>query len=234
MFDDTLKNTWKRAEADAPRLSLAALEALLRPAARTSGRALAFLAWTQITLLGLSALLACINLRGYRGNPRMLAVELTLALSSLGLAALGLRFVARLRETRRADLPLLETVALRLAFHRRFHGPGLVVSALSPWLLTLAINTLVDNEHGTYRVHHPLEFVLVSAGMIALTYTLVRISTSPLGRELEAMLQDLQAEALEATPRVDAVKRRARAWRLAGVVLVALAVLLTFLLWLGG
>jgi hypothetical protein len=231
MFDDTLKATWKRAEAGTPPLSRAQIEERLRPMARWSGRALEGAAWTYLCLLTTTAVLSAVNLFGYRENSSMLAVESGLLAASLACAAFSGWLIAGLRRITRADLPLIQTVERRLAFHDRWFGAWLATGAATPWLLSLAINTLVDNQDGAYRINHPIEFAALTAVMIGCTYVMLRVSLTPSVRALQAVLHDLRAEALETTPEVAAVRRRARTWLAVGVLLLALSVILGVLVW---
>jgi hypothetical protein len=233
MFDETVKNVWKRGETGAPPLSRAAIEELLRPAARRTGRALETLVWTLVAMLALSALLAAVNLYGYRANPSMLAVEGALAAVCGVFAALGVRLSVELRRIARADRPLMETVERRLAIYERWFEPWLLVAAATPWLFTLAINTLIDNDHGVYRINHPWEFAVVTAAMLGIMYAALRLSLIPTVREMRAVLHDLRTDAIDETPVIEGVRRRAKIWTVIGVVLLAVAVGFTVMLWLG-
>lgn len=233
MIDESMKAAWKRAGAAAKPLSRDAIEELLRPAARRTGWALEFLVWTHVLMLAVTTLLALANLPGYRDNPTMITVEIVLAAVSASFAALGIRILAAIRRVQRADLPLVDSIERRLAIHDRWLGAWLVTASASPWLLTLGITTLVDNEQGTYRVNHPIEFAVVTVVMFGGTYLMLRVATNPTLRELRAVLHDLRAEALESTPGIEVVRRRSMVWMAMGVAVVAIVLALTVWSWLG-
>jgi hypothetical protein len=233
MFDEMIKGTWDRAGTSDPPLSRASIERLLRPAARRTGRALEFLAASYVAMLAVAAVLAAVNLYGYRGNPAMLAVEGGVLTLSAIFAAFGVRIYAELRRIGRADLPLAEAVECRLDFYERRIEPWLLMAAATPWLLSFAINSLIDNEHGTYRINHPVEFGLVSAAMLVGTYAALRLSMIPTVREMRALLHDLHAEVIDETRGVEAIRRRSRAWTAVAVVVLSLGVLVGILKWLG-
>jgi hypothetical protein len=233
MFDEMIKGAWNRAGAGAPPLSRAAIEQLLRPSARRTGRALELLALSYTVMLVLAAALAAANLLGYRGNPTMLAVEGGVLALSAAFAAFGVRIYAELRRIGRSDLPLAEAVERRLAFYERRIEPWLLMAAATPWLLSFAINTLIDNDRGTYRINHPVEFGLVTAAMLVGTYAALRLSLVPIVAELRAVLHDLRAQVIEEMPRAEATRRRSRAWTAVGVVALAVALLFSLWLWLG-
>ena len=233
MSDEMIRDAWSRAGADAPPLSRAALEELLRPSARRTGRSLEFLAISYVALLAAAALLAAFNLYGYRGNPTMLAVEGGVLLLSALFAGFGLRILAELCRIGRADRPLAEAIGERLAFYEQRIEPWLAMAAATPWLLSFAINSLIDNERGTYRINHPVEFGLLTAAMLIGMYVVLRLSLLPTAREMRAILHDLHAEVLDETRGVEAIRRRSRAWTAVGVVVLALGVLFGILKWLG-
>jgi hypothetical protein len=128
---------------------------------------------------------------------------------------------------------MLETIERRLDFIDRSYEPWLVMASLTPWLLSLAINSLIDSDvEGGYRVNHPIEFVIITAVMIGITYGSLKFSTMATVRELQALLHDLRAETLEATSALVPVRRRARVKLAFGVVLLVLGVVAGLVLWL--
>lgn len=231
MFDEELRATWRRGDADLPTRPRQDLEALLRPTERRTVRTLCGVLATYVALLVIAAVIAVSNIRLYRENEAMLAVELVVALAASVLGAFGVRLWVRLRDSARTDRPLLETIERRLAWYERGFEPWLVAAAFAPWLVTLAINTWIDEEQGSYHVHHPLEFAAVSALMVGLTYGLLRISLAPTAKELAATLHDLRADAFEATPSVEPLRRRTRVWMALAVGLLVLGVAAALVLW---
>ncbi|MBL8861177.1 MAG: hypothetical protein JNK02_04115 [Planctomycetes bacterium] len=231
MFDEALKTTWKRAEAGQPPRSRAELEGLLWPVARWSGRALWAALWTSIALLGVTAVLSSLNLRGYRGNATMLVVEGGLLALSLAFLAFSAWLIARLRRIMRADLPLVETVERRLALYDRWFGAWLVVGAMAPWMLSLAINTLIDNQDGTYQIHQPIEFAVVTAASLGVMYVALTASLAPSVRSMRAVLHDVRAQALDATAEIAEVRQRTRRVRAVLAGLLVLGVLAGLWLW---
>jgi hypothetical protein len=200
--------------------------------ARWSGRSLEVVAWSYVALLAAAATLSTANLPGYRGNSTMLAVESGLLVVSLAFAAFSGWLLAGLRRITRADLPLVETVERRLAFYDRWCGAWLVAGAVTPWLLSLAITTRIDNQAGTYRIDHPVEFAVVTAAMLGITYFALKTSLTPSVRAMRAVLQDVRAQALDATAEIAGVRRRTRVLMAVVTALLVLGVLAGIVLWL--
>lgn len=229
-MEDRLMETWKRAGSETPPLSREALGRILGSAATRTSRALAGVLWSYVALLGVTLVLALANLPLFGGNLGMQLVEGGLALAAAASAAFGIALALRVRRLRR-DLPLLEAVERGLALYRGPFQVWLLVASTTPWLLTLAINTRIDAQDGTYRIDHPLEFALVTGLMLGFTYVMLRVSLASTAFEMRATLHDLHAQALEATSAVAEVRRRTRTWMALGVVLLILGVLAGLWLW---
>lgn len=230
MFDEELKAIWARA-APEKLLSRAEIERLLRPTARRTGWSIEFLAWTHVAMLAITVLLSLANLPGYRNNTTMLAVEGLLGLIAAIFCATSLRLVAGLRRIARVDQSLIETVEQRLSFVERAYEPWLIMASATPWLLTLGITTLIDNQDGSYRVNHPWEFVAITATMFGITYASLRSATVHVVRDHRAILRDLRDQTLEATDALELAHARSRLWYGIGVALLSLAVIAGLALW---
>lgn len=230
MFDEELKAIWARAATEDP-LSRAEIESLLRPTARRTGASIEFLAWTHVAMLGITVLLSLANLPGYRNNATMFGIECLLGLVSAIFCAWSLWLVAGLKRIARVDQPLLETVELRLSFIERAYEPWLIVASATPWLLTLGINTLIDNQDGNYRVNHPWEFVAITATMFGITYASLRFSTTDAVRDHRAILHDLRGQTLEATQALEPAHRKSLRGLAILVVLLLLAVITSLAVW---
>jgi hypothetical protein len=232
MFDEDLKALWKRGGREAT-MSYAEIEHLLRPTARRAHRSLAVITYTYAAMLGATVVLALANLPGYWQNPGMVAVVGAIGIVSAALVLATVGLMRRLRAIDRADQPLIDVVSARLGFAERGYRWWLLMASATPWLLSQAIVMLIDNEAGVYRVNHPIEFAVVTAVMFAITYASLWFATAAAVRELRAIAQDLRAESLEATPTLAEARRRSRVWMAAGVVLLTLAVVAGFWMWLG-
>ena len=64
----------------------------------------------------------------------------------------------------RADESVLATLRRRLHFHRTKFEVWMWVVTATVYLLQFAINTMIDNDGGQYRINQPGFFVGVSIG----------------------------------------------------------------------
>lgn len=232
MFDDDLKALWKRAGTETS-MSYAEIEHLLQPTARRAHRGLASITYTYAAMLGATVVLALANLPGYWQNTVMVIVVSAIGTVSAALVLTTLGLMRQLRAIDRAEQSLLDVVNARLAFAERGYRRWLLMASATPWLLSQAIVMLIDNQAGGYRVNQPVEFVAVTALMLAITYASLRFATANTVRELRAVADDLRAESLEATSSLAEARRWSRVWMVAGVALLTLAVVAGFWMWLG-
>jgi len=231
MFDEPLQETWKRAGTGAVPFGRDALERRLRPSVRRTGRTLTGTLLVYLVVPFATAVLASTNVSLFAGNPSLVALELALAVLAAASTLHSFLLVRRLRGVDALGQSLVACLRARLDLYERSFGSWMLTASATPWLLSMAINTRIDGSQGTWRVNHPVEFVLVSAAMLGITYAALRLSLRSTVFEMRAVLQDLLAEALEATPRVAEVRRRARVWRLALTVLLVLSVAAGLWLW---
>ena len=231
MFDEHTLETWKRAGAGAGPLEREELERMLSPSVRRSRTTLTrtLIAYLAIPLA--TAVLAATNVSLFAGNTNMIALELSIAVLAAAFAAHSFGLVLRLRRGDALAHDLIGSLRARLDLYERSFGAWMLTACTTPWLLSMAINTRIDGTEGTWRVNHPVEFVIVSAVMLGVTYLGLRVSLRSTVFEMRAALEDLLAEALEATPRAAEVRRRSRGWMLALTLLLVLSVAAGLWLW---
>jgi len=89
--------------------------------------------------------------------------------------------------------------------------------AITPWTLSFSISVWMENQRGHYRINQRIEFVAVSAAMIFGVYALSRVLYHPLVRRTLAALQDLEAQVMDQTRKVQAARKY---WIIAMAILV--------------
>lgn len=223
MNDDWIRDVWQHA-GEEQEMSKQEIARLLEPRVARGSRALYSWIWLGLGAQLSTLVLAGADLTGYWGNPLMFGVELAICVASLAFAAYSIRLYGELRRIDRLDESLAETVGRQLDFYRRRWTLWVWVTGLSVAMLSFALSTLVDNQSGTFPIHHPYVFVGTQVGMVLFLVVAFRVAQAPQLHELQAVLGDLEAQLLERTAAVD--RGRAR-WRLAWLLLSLL--LLAFL-----
>lgn len=166
------------------------------------------------------------NLAGYAANPLLRWLHAGALALLFGIVAYGVALAGEIGALSRRDEPLLDAVRRRLAFYRTRYEVWLWAAALATGILVFAVNSLVDNEGGVYRVNRPLVYGAVQLGVVLFVYAALKSATLPAVRELRAALADLESQLLEQSSRLDRHRGRDRASRLAWVLLALLVLLL--------
>ena len=128
------------------------------------------------------------------------------------------------------DETLAAALRRRITFYRTNSTTWMWLAALSLAALGFAINSLIDNVDGTYRINKPLVFVGVQVAMVLFLVASFHVAHEPILGELRAALGDLEDQVLDRTRRVERDQARWKSLRIA--LVVALAVLLALGAWL--
>jgi len=202
----------------------------LRPRVGRTTRTLKQYIWLYLAMLLATLVLQGVNLAGYHSNPTMLTVHALVTALAAGSIAFGVHLVGRVGRLDRMDESLTQAVKGRLEFLRGKYEMWLWVCAATVLMLSWAINTLVDNADGVYRINKPWLFVGMMLVMFFGGYAVLKGAHSLVLQELRAVLEDLEAQLLGCTAAVDELKVR---WRRGFWVLAVLLTLLALLgLWL--
>ena len=223
MAKDIIQDLWDRGREEQTMTS-AQIQSLLEPRIRRNAFSLRMWIWLYSAVLLLTLILSGINIFGYWANPIMLLVQVATCIVSLGFLAYGIYLLGDLARIDRADESVLATLRRRLLFHRKKLEIWIWIVAFTVYLLQFAINTMVDNQDGEYRINKPAFFAGVSIGMIFFMYAVMKIAQYPLVRELKAIVSDLENQVTDNTDRMVVLRRNWRLWS------VLLSILLTLLL----
>jgi hypothetical protein len=172
-------------------------------------------------------ILLSLNLAGYQNNPAWLWVLISQLVLTIGILVFGMDTYYRFRQINNYSESLQNLIQKQLWFYRRPYEIFLVLASLSALILMINLNLYVDNDNGSYVIHHKALFAGITLGVFAFIYGANK-ATSLLGlRRLKAYLYDLQQGALDQSRRIERIgKRYLWLW-------VALFILLTAFLVLG-
>jgi len=223
MSNDIIQDIWDK-KPEEQTMTQADIQAILAPRIRKNAFSLTMWVWVYLMVTAGTLVLHGINIHGYRTNPTMLVVQIAATVLSLGFIGYGIHLVGELGRMERADESVLATLRRRLRFHRSKFEIWIWIITATAYLLQFAINTMVDNQAGVYRINKPGVFIGVSIVMILLLYGVMKIAQYPVVQELRAMASDLEHEVTENTQRVDVLKRTWRVWGIL-IAIVCLALL---------
>jgi hypothetical protein len=174
-----------------------------------------------------SIIMLTINLFGYLTNPVMFIVESGLLCFSLVFLGYGFFIFLRIREINNFSKDLRELLQSKIKFLRFHYEIWLIITAIVVWILSFALNTLIDNQDGIYRINRVGVFVLTTLTMLVFIYGAQKLSAERSLRTLRAFLTDLENNYLCQTDKIE-LKRKKKRW-----ILAAIGIILTITLILG-
>lgn len=232
MSDDRLQDVWASSTTEGRTMSSQEIARLITPSIARGARSVRWFVLVYAVLLVATGALAIVNIAGYRGNPTMVAVHAGAAFLAAGLAVFGASLVRTFDALDRSTESLVVTLRRRLAFLRGPIEAWLWGAGVTVALLGFEVNALIDNEGGTYRLNHPVEFGLVLLAQVLIVYAAGKVRQRPAIGELRAALHDLATGALEKTPGTKALRLRWRRWHGVLIAVLALGVLAGLVMWL--
>jgi len=177
--------------------------------------------------------LLSMNLYGYRSNPVMLAVESGLLGLSLLFLGYGFFIFMRIREINNFSKDLRELLQSKIKFLRFHYEIWLIITAIVVWMLSFALNTLVDNQDGFYRINRAGFFVVVSLVMLVFMYGVQKLSAEISMRTLKEYLADLEDSYLGRTEKVEMRRRKMKLVYLVLGIILTLTCILGILKFMG-
>jgi len=174
-----------------------------------------------------SVILLSMNLYIYKSNPVMLAIESGLLLACIVFICYGIYIFMKIREINNFSKDLRELLNTKIKFLRFHYEIWLLITAFEVWILSFALNTLVDNQEGFYRINRVGFFIIVSLAMVIFIYVTQKISAEISLRNLKAILSDLENNYLSDSETFEQKKKKMR------YIYLILSVISTGLLILG-
>lgn len=226
MENNDLVKIWKEGNKEIlknRRFERSELEAFLKPKVSK-----ATLSLNTNILVYMAAQLAAIvligfDLYGYRSNPVMLKVFMPMLIACSAFFGYGVFLLNYIRQINHGDFDLVTAIKRRLKAYRTHYEAWMWIGAVSMLFLTFALNTLVDNDQGTYRINRPVFFTVVCILVVLFIYGAQKIAQLFAVRQIRVYLADLQNDVLEGSCRLEEARRKYV------VVFIILAIILTML-----
>jgi hypothetical protein len=163
------------------------------------------------------------DLYGYRSNPVMLKVFIPMLIACSTFFGYGVFLLSYIRQISHGDFDLVTTIKRKLKVYRTHYEAWMWIGAVSTLFLSFALNTLVDNEQGTYRINRPVFFVVISCLVLAFIYGVQKIAQFFAVHQIKVYLADLQNDVLEGSRQLRQASRKYV------VIFLILAIILTIL-----
>ena len=230
MENNNLINIWKEGNQEIlknRRFERSELEAFLRPKVSKAALSLNLNIFVYMAAQLAAMILIGFDLYGYRSNPVMLKVLIPMLIVSSSFFGYGVFLLNYIWQISHGSFDLVTAINRKLKAYRTHYEAWMWIGAVSSLFLIFALNTLIDNDQGTYRINRPIFFAVISLSVLLFIYGVQKSAQLMAVREIKVYLADLQNELLEGSLRLEKAKRRYR------IITVILVVIFTILFILG-
>ena len=184
------------------------LEAFLKPKVSKATLSLNFNILVYMAVQLAAMVLIGFDLYGYRSNPVMLKALIPMFIACSSFFGYGVFLLSYIWQINHGDFDIVTTINRKLKAYRRHYEAWMWIGAVSTLLLIFALNTLVDNDQGTYRINRPVFFIVISFLVLLFIYGSQKIAQIKAVREIRVYLADIQNEVLEGSHRLEKAKRK--------------------------
>jgi len=229
MENNDLMKIWKEGNQEIlkdKRFERSELEAFLKPKVSKTTLFLNLNIFVFMTAQLAAMVLIGFDLYGYRSNPVMLKVLIPMFIVCSFCFSYGVFLLSYIWQINHGDFDLVTAINRKLKVYRTHYEAWMWIGAVSALFLNFALNTLIDNDRGTYRINRPIFFVVLSFLVILFIYGVQKIAQFRAVREIRVYLADLQNEVLEGSRRLDGAKRQYMV-----VYLIIFLILTILLIW---
>ena len=228
MENNDLVKIWKEGNQEMlknQRFERSELEAFLKPKVGKAALQL-----NLNILVYMAAQLAAMVLMGfdlyiYRSNPAMLTALIPMFILCSSFFGYGVFLLSYIWQINRGRFDLITAINRKLKVYRRHYEAWMWIGAVTCLFLVFALNTLVDNDQGTYRINRPLFFAVICLLVILFIYGTQKIAQFFAIRQMRVYLADLQNDVLEGSCRFEETRKR----RLILFAILAIILTITFI-----
>jgi hypothetical protein len=225
MSEDAIQKIWDEGEGKVVK-TREEIEAYLQSRFHRQAFFMPLFIYLNLGVLAVTLVLEILNILGYQDNPTMLAVQSGVTVITVAFIAYGVHLLRYLVGMEQVDEPLLARLERRKRFFKTRYEIWMWIMSAGGLLLIFAVNTMMDNQNGQYRVNRPGFFTGIHAVMLLAMYLFLKMSHHPLTRQWKAVQRDLENQITDHT---EYVERLQRTWWLFGSIALAIVFLLLFL-----
>jgi len=166
------------------------------------------------------------DLYGYRSNTVMLTVLIPILILCSAFFGYGVFLLSYIWQIHRGDFDLVTAINRKLKVYCIHYEAWMWIGAVSCLFLTFALNILIDNDQGTYRINRPVFFTVICLLVVLFIYGAQKIAQFVAVRHIRVYLQDLQTEVLYGSHQLREVRKK---HFVVGLILVLILTLLFIL-----
>ena len=164
-------------------------------------------------LVYMAAQLAAMVLMGfdlyiYRSNPVMLTALIPMFILCSSFFGYGVFLLSYIWQVNRGRFDLITAINRKLKVYRTHYEAWMWIGAVTCLFLVFALNTLTDNDQGTYRINRPVFFTVISLLVILFIYGTQKITQFFAIKQIRVYLTDLQNDVLEGSCRIEETRKQ--------------------------
>jgi hypothetical protein len=229
MENNDLVKIWKEGNEEIlknRRFERSELEAFLKPKVSKATLHLNFNIFVYMAVQLAAMVLIGYDLYGYRSNPVMLKVFIPMLIACSAFFGYGVFLLSYIRQISHGDFDLVTAIKRKLKAYRTHYEAWMWIGAVSTLFLIFSLNTLVDNDQGTYRINRPVFFIVISFLVLVFIYGAQKIAQLFAVRQIRVYLADLQNDVLEGSHQLQQAKRK-----YVVIFLIIVIILTTLFIW---
>jgi len=161
------------------------------------------------------------DLYEYRSNPIMLTALIPMFILCSSFFGYGVFLLSYIWQVNRGQFDLITAINRKLKVYRTHYEAWMWIGAVTCLFLVFALNTLIDNDQGTYRINRPIIFAVGCLLVILFIYGSQKITQFFAIRQIRIYLTDLQNDVLEGSCRLEETRK------LKLIIFAILAIILT-------
>ncbi len=230
MPNNDLIKIWKEGNMEMlknRRFERSELEGFLKPRISKATLSLNFNILVYMAAQMAAMVLIGFDLFGYRSNPIMLKVLIPMFIGCSAFLGYGVFLLTYIWQVNHGNFDLVTAINRKLKVYRTYYEAWMWVGAVTLLFLCFALNTLIDNDQGTYRINRPVFFAVISLLVLLFIYGTQKFAQFMAVRQIKVYLSDLQNDVLEGSRKIEESKR------IQFIVFLILALILTILFILG-
>ena len=211
MENNDLINIWKEGNQEIlknRRFERSELEAFLKPKVSKATLSLNLNIFVYMAVQLAAMVLIGFDLYGYRSNPVMLKVLIPMFIACSSFFGYGVFLLSYIWQINHGDFDLVTAINRKLKVYRTHYEASMWIGAFSLLFLNFALNTLIDNDQGTFRINRPVFFAVLCLLVLIFIYGAQKIAQFFAVRQIRTYLADLQNDTLEGSHRLEKAKRQ--------------------------
>jgi hypothetical protein len=202
------------------------LEAFLKPKVGKATLHLNFNILVYMVVQLSAMILIGFDLYGYRSNTVMLTVLIPMLILCSSFFGYGVFLLSYIWQINRGQFDLVTAINRKLKVYRRHYEVWMWIGAVSLLFLIFALNTLTDNDQGTYRINRPIFFAAICLVVVLFIYGGQKMAQFVAIRQMRVYLEDLQNDALQGSRRLQEARRKHVVFNLILVIILTLLFIL--------